>query len=148
MSEDLSILSWNVRGLNDPTHRELVRQTTIGVRPSVVCLQETKLSATTTPIVVDTLGQALTGYRVLDAVGTRGGILLAWDEVAVSMSDFQHGQFAVTAAVTLLLTGATFRLTTCYGPADDRRKEEFLQEIPLKPPAGIPWLILGDFNLI
>ena len=51
--------------------------------------------------------------------------------------------------VRVLLTDACFMLTTCYGPSDDRRKEEFLQEmLSLKPAAGIPWLIMGDFNQI
>jgi hypothetical protein len=49
----------------------------------------------------------------------------------------------------VLSTDASFILTICYGPADDRRKEEFLQEmVSLKPGAGTPWLITGDFNLI
>lgn len=55
----------------------------------------------------------------------------------------------MTAQVKARLTEECFLLTTCYGPADDRRKEEFLQEmLSLKPVAGLPWLILGDFNLI
>lgn len=49
----------------------------------------------------------------------------------------------------MLISDACFNQTTCYGLADDRRKEEFLQEmISSKPPAGTPWLIMGDFNLI
>lgn len=149
MSEQLSVLSWNVHGLNDSAHRELVKQVSIGVKPSVVCLQEAKLSSMSSIIVTDTLGQNLTGFEVLDAAGTRGGILLAWDEIAVSMADFHRGQFTISALVSLLTTGTTFRLTTCYGPADDRRKEDFLQEmLSLKPANGVPWLIIGDFNLI
>ncbi|XP_066323287.1 uncharacterized protein [Miscanthus floridulus] len=49
----------------------------------------------------------------------------------------------------MLISDACFSLTTFYGPANDRRKDEFLQEmISSKPPAGTPWLIMGDFNLI
>jgi hypothetical protein len=51
--------------------------------------------------------------------------------------------------VTMVLTNVSFLLTTCNGPPDDRRKEEFLQEmISIKPASQIPWLIMGDFNLI
>jgi exonuclease III len=47
------------------------------------------------------------------------------------------------------MSNMNFMITTCYGPADDDRKEEFLQEmLALKPAAGTPWLITGDFNLI
>lgn len=49
----------------------------------------------------------------------------------------------------MLCTGASYTLSTCYGPVDDRCKEEFLHEmLSSKPTAGMPWLIMGDFNLI
>lgn len=58
-------------------------------------------------------------------------------------------QFSITATVKVLLSDALFIVITCYGPADDSRKEDFLQEmISLTPTRHSPWLILGDFNLI
>ena len=40
-------------------------------------------------------------------------------------------------------------MTMCHGPADDRRKDEFLAELhAIKPPTAVPWMIFGDFNLI
>lgn len=87
MSGDLSILSWNVRGLNDAAHRELVRETTVCTRPSVVCLQETKISSMNRSILVDTLGERMAGHCTLDANGTRGGILLEWNQDAVQLTD-------------------------------------------------------------
>lgn len=71
-SGDLSVMSWNVRGLNDAAHRELVRETTACARPAVVCLQETKISNMTPALVLETLGQRLASYHALDAEGTRG----------------------------------------------------------------------------
>jgi hypothetical protein len=92
--------------------------------------------------VLDTLGQRLSKFAALDAEGT-GGILLAWDDEVVSDSDLQCKVFMVTAMVTMVLTNMSFLLTTCYGPADDRRKEEFLQEMTsIKPASQIPWLIM------
>lgn len=79
----------------------------------------------------------------------RGGILLAWDDEVVSVSDIQCQCFTVSTRLTMVMTNLSFFLTTCYGPADDRRKEEFLQEMrAIKPAVHTPWLILGDFNLI
>jgi hypothetical protein len=43
MAECFSILSWNVRGLNSPARREVVRDMVLMHRPNLVCLQETKL---------------------------------------------------------------------------------------------------------
>lgn len=65
------------------------------------------------------------------------------------MTNIVIGLFTISAIVTVLLSNLSFKLSTCYGPADDRRKEDFLQEMLLqKPAAGVPWLITGDFNLI
>jgi hypothetical protein len=39
-----NILIWNVRGLNAGTHRAAVRDLVTSERPSLVCLQETKMN--------------------------------------------------------------------------------------------------------
>jgi hypothetical protein len=75
MAEQLKILNWNVRGLNSPVRREVVRQMVQAYNPILVCLQETKLVVINQQIVSDTLGQRFDGFHVLPAVGTRGGIL-------------------------------------------------------------------------
>jgi hypothetical protein len=57
--------------------------------------------------------------------------------------------FTITATVNILASDSSFLLTTCYGPADDGRKEDFLDEMRLiKPLNEIAWMMLGDFNLI
>lgn len=71
-NNDLSILNWNVRGLNDAAHRELVSETVVCSRPNIVCLQETKLSSITPTMALETLGQHLDSYLDLGAQGTRG----------------------------------------------------------------------------
>lgn len=76
-SNDLNIMNWNVRGLNDAAHRETVRQMITCAQPNIVCLQETKLSQINTRIAYETLGQRLDSYIDLSTQGTRGGVLLA-----------------------------------------------------------------------
>jgi hypothetical protein len=71
-NNDLSILNWNVRGLNDAAHRELVSETVVCSRPNIVCLQETKLSSITPTMALEILGQHLDSYLDLGAQGTRG----------------------------------------------------------------------------
>jgi exonuclease III len=77
-SGELSVMSWNVRGLNDAAHRELVKETTSCVRPAVVCLQETKISSMMPAVLLESIGHRLSSYHALDADGTRGGVLLGW----------------------------------------------------------------------
>jgi exonuclease III len=148
-SSDLIMLNWNVRGLNDAAHRELVRQTVASARPNIVCLQETKLSNITASLARETLGQYLDSYIELGAQGTRGGILLGWDKDMVSVSNVVNRSFTISAMVQVSSNSTSFLLTTCYGPSDDSRKDDFLDELKtIKPVPNVPWLIIGDFNLI
>jgi exonuclease III len=41
---DRCFLCWNVRGLNDRAKRDSVKSVVVDLRPSIICLQETKLS--------------------------------------------------------------------------------------------------------
>ena len=43
--QDLSILNWNVRGLGEDDKCSLVHDTITSCYPSVICLEETKLSS-------------------------------------------------------------------------------------------------------
>jgi hypothetical protein len=72
MSNMLSVLSWNVRGLNSPSRREVVRDVILVVRPAIVCLQEMKLSAISTQLVVEIVGHHFDRFEFLSANGTRG----------------------------------------------------------------------------
>ncbi|XP_024314534.1 uncharacterized protein LOC112270714 [Brachypodium distachyon] len=62
----------------------------------------------------------------LPAEGTRGDILLLWDENSVALSDVSFGTYSASAMVTILECETYFKLTLS------------MQK----------WLILGDFNLI
>jgi hypothetical protein len=52
-----AILNWNVRGLNNPARRQVVRDLVTEHKCSIVCLQETKIQRLTDAIVAETLGQ-------------------------------------------------------------------------------------------
>ena len=75
-----SFLVWNVRGLNDKARRDNLRKLVDDSKPTVVCLQETKLPLITERDVASFLGQQYTNFVFLPAQQTRGGILVAWRE--------------------------------------------------------------------
>ena len=76
MNESLSILNWNVRGLNCPNRRATVHETIAATSCNLVCLQETKLAAID-PFVASFLGgQGLKNFAEKPADGTKGGILI------------------------------------------------------------------------
>jgi hypothetical protein len=57
--------------------------------------------------------------------------------------------FSLSATITIVGTGTSFKLTTVYGPTRGNLKDAFFAEmIAAKPPIGTRWLITGDFNQI
>jgi exonuclease III len=50
------ILNWNVRGINNSARRKVVRDLVSDTRPTIVCLQESKLASVTVQIIEETLG--------------------------------------------------------------------------------------------
>ena len=98
-SQPLKVIVWNVRGLNAPARRNVVHQVVLAVNPGIVCLQETKLEVVTPEIVKHCLGNKFESFYYVPAVGTRGGVLLAWDALVVSISNRHISENAVTALV-------------------------------------------------
>ena len=92
----LRIVSWNVRGLNNPRKREVVKNLLRGWKCDVVCLQETKLAAVDLTIIRSLWGIMHVGWEVLNAVHTAGGTLLMWDKRAVEKIDGFIGEFSVS----------------------------------------------------
>ena len=76
---NLTILSWNVRGLNVVEKRLQIRNLLRTWRADIVCLQETKLEWITRGIVRSTWGCSYVDWLYLGSEGTSGGIVLMWD---------------------------------------------------------------------
>jgi len=79
-------VSWNVRGLGDSDKCGIVRNAICDVKPSIVCLQETKLQNIDFFKAKSFLPSNLASSHVCaPADGTRGGILTAWDPALFSL---------------------------------------------------------------
>jgi exonuclease III len=115
----------------------------------IACLQETKLRS-----IDSTLASFLGAYRLNNfaykpVVGTKGGILLLWNDTSIDLTNVSIRRFSISADATLRHSMTTFRIMAVYGPARRPEKEAFLQHLRnIKPTAGSRWLLLGDFNLI
>ena len=90
MDHNPEIICWNVRGLNNPAKRKVVREFLSSLRVNLVCLQETKLETINQFDVMQCLGPSFDGYDYLPACETRGGILLAWDSTVMGIDSFVH----------------------------------------------------------
>lgn len=85
--DNTTVLSWNVRGLNAQARRDNVRTLVDDIRPSIVCLQETKLDVISEFLVFSLLGRDFVDFAYLPASSTRGGILIAGRRGSVSLSN-------------------------------------------------------------
>jgi exonuclease III len=79
-----------VRGLNSRARRDVVRELVAAEKPSIVCLQETKMHVISIFDVMQFLGAGF-DYTYLLSSGTHGGILVAWKAAC----------WSVTSTVTL-----------------------------------------------
>lgn len=144
------IVCWNVRGLNAPAKKEAVKLLMQQHKPTVVCLQETKLQDVSKNCIVQILGPNFqNNFFFLPADGTRGGIILAADDNYYRLSQCELKSFSLTTKIVMRETNDAWTITVVYGPQQDAEKIAFLQELQQLVPFTLPsWLILGDFNLI
>jgi exonuclease III len=94
-----SILVWNVHGLNSLARCDSIYHVVALSGASVVCFRETKLQVVSRATVDRCLGREFDNFFFLHADGTRGGILLAWKSVVVSLSNPHYSDNAITARV-------------------------------------------------
>ena len=149
LGENINFLCWNVRGLNCVNRRSTVYETIAATTCHVACLQETKLDHMDQFIASYLGGNRLRSFAHRPATGTRGGILMLWDDNAVQISDVVSTVYCLSAMVLIRATGNMFKITTVYGPTEPSCKDAFFAELLAQKPApGIKWLALGDFNQI
>ena len=60
MLTNSSCFVWNVRGLNDRARRNVVKEFVLLLKPTIVCIQETKLSSICNNVAVEIVGAPLT----------------------------------------------------------------------------------------
>jgi exonuclease III len=140
------ILVANVRGLNDRARRTSVRSVVGSTGASIVCLQETKLSAVTPTIVMEALGADFDAYFCLPASDTRGGVIVASMSRVVQLDSAHIGANSITARVAPFGGEPWWWLTCVYGPQAEADKIAFLDELrDTRRTHQGPWALCGDF---
>ena len=145
----LKILSWNVRGLNNPRKREVVKNLLRDWKGDVVCLQEIKLAAANLSIIRSIWGNMYVGWEVLNAVNSAGGIILMWDKRALEKIDCYIGTYSVSCQWKSLEDNFIWSGSRIYGPNSDSVRGAFWDELNLISNRwATPSCLFGDFNII
>lgn len=141
----LSLFSWNVRGLNERDKRLAIRQALLIERPDIVTLQETKLETISNTKFREICGRRFDTFKVLPSQGTRGGLMVAWNQRTYTKVSAEIKTFSITVHLKHIYEATTFAFTAVYGPTNHQERITFFEEIrQSKPPGGIPWILGGD----
>ena len=144
-----TIISWNVRGLNDGSKRLQVRNLLHSWKADIVCLQETKLAGVTPALIRSLWRGKFVDWVCLDAIGASGGIILLWDNRAVEKVEEAVGSFSISCKFREVSSGFEWAFSSVYGP--NRREERRLLWEELSGISswwGVPWCVGGDFNVV
>ena len=125
----IKILSWNVRGANAPHKRKVIKNFLRIYRADLVCLQETKVQEMTVELVRSLGAGRCLNWKVLNAEGSAGGILVLWDNTRISLVDSVVGSFSVTCLFRMLEDGFQWTFSGVYGPVENSFREFFWEEL-------------------
>ena len=140
----IKILYWNVRGLGLPSKRRLVRRTIKDSACNVFCLQETKLAQLDRKQLISICGERFDASQVLNANGTSGGLLTAWDPSSVDGRPFHFGKFPISTEFRSYTNLVRSVITNVYGPHDYNDRKSFFAELEVLSCFIIdPWAIVG-----
>lgn len=95
-------------------------------------------------LVAQTCGRTLGGFSTLDAEGTRGGMLLAWNHSKFAMQQCSKRRYIIS--VVLRSRGEDFKISVVYGPTTACLRRGFFSEIQQEQSQDdMPWIILWRF---
>jgi len=85
----------------------------------------------------------------IPAVGSRGGLITAWNTNLFKQQSYIARQYSLTISLASTSSELSFSLTNVYAPADHAFTDAFLHELrDLSSNVIGAWLLIGDFNLL
>ena len=145
---NLRILSWNVRGVNDRPKRKIIKSVIRSQKVDLFCLQETKVQVMSDEIVRSLGPGRFLDWKVLNAKGTAGGVIICWDKRSLEILGVEEGQFSISCRFRNEGDGAIWVFTGVYGPFSRDDREGLWEELgAIRGLWEEPWCLGGDFNI-
>ena len=118
----LKLFSWNDRGANNPNKRNAIRNFIRSQRVDLVCLQETKIQEMTSACARSFGVGRFFDWKVVEAEGAAGGILLFWDERKLDLVEVEIFLFSITCWFKNVEDGFQWAFTSVYGLVERSKK--------------------------
>lgn len=125
----MKIHSWNVRGLGGVPKRWSVRECIRKYKPVVIVIHETKEESLSPFLIRISIGCECSEWAAIPAVGTAGGVLLAWNPNDVSKVDEWLGNFSVSIQPVDCALGFEWMFKRVYDPSTPSSRNEFWEEL-------------------
>ena len=143
----IKILSWNVKGVNNPEKRKVIKQFIRDQRVDLVCLQETKVQNMTLRMARSLGAGRFSDWVSVDASGSAGGILLLWDKRILEVSETVCRIFTASCSFRNVEDSFQWIFIGVYGPVLANLKEDLWEELgSVRGLWAGPCSIGGDFN--
>ena len=118
----LKLLSWNVRGANNPNKRNIIRNFIRSQRVDLVCLQETKIQEMSLAVARSLGAGRMAEWRVVKAEGSAGGILVFWNIRKFELVESEFGHFSVTCKFKNVEDGFLWALYRGLWSSEEKQK--------------------------
>lgn len=111
----MKLISWNVRGLNAPNKRRLIKSQLDLIKCDLVMLQETKLS----DVSANVLFSSWKNWNFLSCsfVGASGGLALLWNDYNIEIQLVSSTVHWMLFLVTSKVSKVKFWLFNIYAPS-------------------------------
>jgi exonuclease III len=120
------VLSWNIRGLNDPLKWPHIRNKLEESNASIVCIQETKKGEFDHSFIKKIAPKKFDKFAFIPSEGASGGLLILWVGSLFLGNVLLEESFALAVTFTSLLSAETFVVVNVYGPCEGIARENFV----------------------
>lgn len=141
----MSVISWNYRGFASSSIVTELRKVCRKVKHVVVFLMETKVGSRRMERVSRRSFEFEKSVYV-DPEGIGGGLVVWWRDV-VDMSFLKISKNVIHAAMNASFLENGCYVSFVYGPPNHQNRDAFWRNMhELRPPEGVAWICVGDFN--
>lgn len=141
----MKIISWNIRGLNNPHKHDIIRNMIRDSNPDIFLIQETKMSREKVESLKFFKNGNISGGS---SEGASGGIATIWNlntvkgQIIIQESNFSCIKFEH------LKDGSSWVLTNIYAPNTLKARNSFWKKIRQARDSfkNLSWMVMGDFN--